>query len=186
MNTAQSILSYLILLCLGVVIGLLLSGGSGSGPIVDIQVPTSLEKVEQNYYRNGFSKYLMKDYRGYSTCYNKFTDKFDLMSDSQKEGKVDEGTVTFIYKLGEDGTMLEYKLLANEISDDDLPDCLAKNFKGIAFAPPPLGISRYLTFDFVLKREETYKKELEERKNNQAPQIIPVNPLDDKQKPSNP
>lgn len=174
MNKFSSAIYGVAGLCVGVLITSIIAT-----PRVEVNVPTSIKEVENTYYRNGFSKYLMKKVNRYRECYNNFTTRLDKEGSLGKTKEiVDEGLVTFIFEIEEDGELASYKLLYNELSDDNLPKCISDNFEGISFAPPPLGISKYRTFDFSFLREETYKEKLKEKKN--FPQIVPTNGIDKK------
>jgi hypothetical protein len=169
---------------LGVVSGLtigLMVGRRGDSEKV-MMSPAPDNKTEQAYRRSGFGDRLMSiDRRNQlSECYKTMlrNNGYDENSPTPKPGVVDgadtpgfEGKVTFVFHVGEDGTMLSFELIDSEFSDTSFGRCLTKAIEGTRFLPPPLGINRYLAYDFVFKSDETYKKEMEERKN-QAPLLL--------------
>ena len=66
------------------------------------------------------------------------------------------------------GSLLNYELAESSFRDKSFSSCIADSFEGLRFLPPPLGINRFLAHEFVFKTDETFMREMEERKN-QAP-----------------
>jgi hypothetical protein len=167
------------LLAAGGVAVLVFAIGRMSGGDIVLMSPAADNKVEQAYRRNGFGDRIMSLERRktLSACYKKMLrdNGFDENKPTPKpgpgpddNGPVYEGKVTFVFHIEEDGRVHNYELADSEFSDPKFSECIANSLKGIRFLPPPLGVNRYLAHDFVFKSDETYKKEMEERKN-QAP-----------------
>jgi hypothetical protein len=53
--------------------------------------------------------------------------------------------------VAEDGTMLNYERVESDSDIDEprLVKCVEHALKGSRFLPPPLGINRYIAFDFA-------------------------------------
>ncbi|MDB2447428.1 hypothetical protein N9W79_02250, partial [bacterium] len=80
----------------------------------------------------------------YSICYNKFLEKVK----KKKKKAIAEGTVSFVYKIAENGELEDFEVSGNTIGNEFLSNCISKQFAGLWFSPPPLGISRYQSYDF--------------------------------------
>lgn len=111
-----------------------------------------------------------------STCYKTMlrNNGYDEVNPTPKPGNHSvppddfEGKVTFVFHMGEDGSLLDFDLADSDFRDKSFSNCIANSFNGLRFLPPPLGINRYLAHEFVFKTDKTFKREMEERKN-QAP-----------------
>ncbi len=169
----------------GIVIGVLAGLSSKSHTV--LMSPTPDNKAEQAYRRSGFGDKLMTPQRRLqlSLCYktmlnsngyneNNPTPKPDALPDASNVAF--EGKVTFIFNIAEDGKMIGYELVESEISDKSFQRCVQKAIKDARFLPPPLGINRYLAYDFVFKSDETFKKEMEERKNQSPLMLVTPTP----------
>lgn len=78
------------------------------------------------------------------------------------------GKITLVFHADEDGALLNFELTDSDFQDKSFSKCIAETFDGLRFLPPPLGINRYLAHEFVFKTGDTFKREVEDRKN-QAP-----------------
>lgn len=147
-------------------------------PKAVLMAPSPDNKLEQNYRRNGFGDKIMSVERRtvLSSCYKTMlrNNGYDEVNPTPKPGNHSvppesfEGKVTFVFHVDEDGSLLKYDLADSDFRDKTFSNCIAKSFDGLRFLPPPLGINRYLAHEFVFKTDETFKREMEERKN-QAP-----------------
>jgi hypothetical protein len=164
----------------GVILGSLLGTIGFSKPV--IMSPAGDNKIEQAYRRSGFGDRLMSVERRkkFSTCYKLMlsANGYDEINPTPKPGDTSdaatnayEGKVTFVFHLAEDGRLIDFEHVDSEISDKNFIRCLTKAIEGTRFLPPPLGVNRYLAYDLVFKSDETYKREIEERKN-QAPLLL--------------
>ena len=140
--------------------------------------PTPDNKAEQAYRRNGFGDKIMTAERRntLSACYKTMlrnngydetrpTPKPNASPDTLRNF---EGKVTFIFQVDEDGSVLKYEVADSDFRDKGFSDCISSSLTGTRFLPPPLGINRFLAHEFVFKSDETFKREMDERKN-QAP-----------------
>lgn len=150
----------------------------GQSASVTLQAPNPDEKALQKYKRAGFNDVVMKYAREYSDCYKVYLGEDDkgVAVEKRPEGFIREGVMTFVFHVAEDGRMLSYNLVKDDFKQDDFEKCIHKNFSDLHFLPPPLGINRYIAHDLSFKTEETYKRELEERKNQSLPKVLPVSP----------
>ncbi|MEN9825627.1 MAG: hypothetical protein RI953_1372 [Pseudomonadota bacterium] len=146
-------------------------------PIV-LMSPASDNKAEQAYRRIGFGDRIMSTERkkSLSLCYKDML-RSNGYDESRPTPKPEshgespgafEGKVTFVFHVAEDGRMNGYDLADSDFLDREFLNCIEKSLNGVRFLPPPLGINRYLAHEFVFKSDETFKREMEERKN-QAP-----------------
>jgi hypothetical protein len=164
---------------------------------VIVMTPAPDNKAEQAYRRNGFGDKIMSQERrkALSVCYKTMlrSNGYDEARPTPKPGTNPEtannfeGKVTFVFHVAEDGALNKFELADSDFRDTKFTDCISKSLAGLRFLPPPLGINRYLAHEFVFKSDETFKREMEERKN-QAPLTLvtatptPESPL----KPSEP
>lgn len=149
-----------------------------SSPNIELMTPAADAKTEQNYRRAGLGDRLMNGERRrmFSDCYKSMlrNSGFDETNPTPKpgselEGKDSfEGKVTIIFHISENGTMLSHELVESEIPDKAFQRCVYNAIKGTRFMPPPLGINRYIAYDLMFRSDESFRKEMEE-KRNQAP-----------------
>jgi hypothetical protein len=145
---------------------------------VIVMAPAPDNKAEQAYRRNGFGDKIMSQERrkALSTCYKTMlrSNGYDEARPTPKPGTNPEtaenfeGKVTFVFHVAEDGALNKFKLAESDFRDSKFTDCISNSLAGLRFLPPPLGINRFLAHEFVFKSDETFKREMEERKN-QAP-----------------
>ena len=143
-----------------------------------LMAPSPYNKLEQAYRRNGFGDKIMSiDRRAeLSSCYKEMlrNNGYDEVKPTPKAGTHSnkpesfEGKLTFVFHVDEDGSLLKFELADSDFQDKNFSNCIAKTFDGLRFLPPPLGINRYLAHEFIFKTDDTFKREMEERKN-QAP-----------------
>ncbi len=149
--------------------------------------PTPDNKVEQAYRRSGFGDKLMTTARRteLSLCYKTMlkSNGYDENNPTPKPGSsaeshnlIFEGKATYVFHIAEDGKMLDYELVDSDFLDKSFVRCVSKALKGARFLPPPLGINRYLAYDFVFKSDETFKREMEERKNQSPLMLVTPTP----------
>jgi len=157
---------------------------------VTLMAPAGDTKILSSYIRNGFANRLMsKDRRvHYSKCYDNFIKQAELKAPSttpQSDGgttlstqptKTLEGLLTYVFHLTEDGKIIDFELAENELNDSSFAKCVEKAFEKLRFLPPPLGINRYLAYEMSFKKDETYLKELEEKKSNPPITLVPTPP----------
>ena len=148
---------------------------AGNFPAINLMSPNPDEKALSNYKRSGFNNFIMAYGREYSDCYNKLLEKIGEKPKDENDTRSREGVLTYVFQVGEDGSLLKYELIQNEFKDAEIDGCVSKHFADLRFLPPPLGINRYISHDFSFKTKETYEKELEERKNS-LPKVLPVSP----------
>ena len=143
-----------------------------------VMTPAPDNKAEQAYRRSGFGDKIMTMERRktLSACYKTMlrNNGYDEARPTPKPNASPdtapsfEGKVTFIFQVDENGSMLNYELADSDFRDKAFSDCISASLAGIRFLPPPLGINRFLAHEFVFKSDETFKREMDERKN-QAP-----------------
>jgi hypothetical protein len=95
--------------------------------------------------------------------------------------KTIEGILTYVFHLTEDGKIIEYELAVNELENKRFSDCVEKGFEKLRFLPPPLGINRYVAYEMSFKKDETYLKELEDRKSNPPITLVPTPPKENQE-----
>ncbi|MFZ9520279.1 MAG: hypothetical protein ACO3A4_07370 [Silvanigrellaceae bacterium] len=145
---------------------------------VIVMTPPPDNKAEQAYRRNGFGDKIMSQERRktLSACYKTMlrNNGYDESKPTAKPGvnpesaEIFEGKVTFVFHVAEDGKLNNFELADSDFTDNKFTDCISKSLSGLRFLPPPIGINRFLAHEFVFKSDETFKREMEERKN-QAP-----------------
>jgi hypothetical protein len=131
-------------------------------------------KVQQAYVRSGVSERIMTQPRRVKlgSCYQEFVVK-------RGEGTAEEpveGKISVVFEIAENGVMKGYEVIDNELGDDDLQACLEGQLEGLRFLPPPLGINRFIVYDFMFKKDETVRREMEERNSRPALELIPTTP----------
>lgn len=166
----------------GIIVGAILGSNLWKQPTPMFQSPSADNKAEQSYRRSGFGDRILTQERRIklSECYKKtLSDNgYDPnnptpkpTSNSQQKVENYEGKVIFLFHVAEDGKMLSNELIDSDFKDDKLTNCISDSLQGLRFLPPPLGINRYLAHEFIFKSDETFKKEMEERKN-QSPLML--------------
>lgn len=180
---------------MGAILGFFLARISQKPTI--LLAPVTDNKVEQYYRRSGLNERLMSVERrkAFSECYKSFlrNNGYSDVNPTPKplSGGVDpnavfEGKATFVFHIGEDGTLLDYEAIDSDFSDQSFVRCLSRSVKGVRFLPPPLGINRYLSYDLVFKSDETFKKDIEERKGQSPLMLITPTPNVNSEKPPTP
>lgn len=131
-------------------------------------------KVQQAYIRSGVSERIMTQPRRakLGACYQEFVVRRGE-GNSQEPG---EGKISVVFEIAENGVMKGYEIIDNELGDDDLQSCLESQLEGVRFLPPPLGINRYIVYDFFFKKDETVRREMEEHNSRPALELIPATP----------
>jgi len=151
-----------------------------------MMTPAPDNKTEQAYRRNGFGDKIMSVERRkqLSACYKTMlrNNGYDEARPTPKPGANPEttpnfeGKITFVFQVDEDGSMLKYELADSDFRDTNFSDCISKSLAGVRFLPPPLGINRFLAHEFVFKSEDTFKREMEERKNQSPLTLVTATP----------
>lgn len=164
--------------------------------------PSGDPKIAASYMRNGFSNLLMEPERRkqYSICYESFVKERESIKPLTATGQSKEpapstetnteiktasqlelpakerveGSLTYVFHLKENGELIEYELAKDDFKDDKFPKCIQAGFKDLRFLPPPLGINRYIAYEMTFKKDETVRKELEERKSNSPLTLVPT------------
>jgi hypothetical protein len=134
------------------------------------QLSNSDPKIEQAYRRSGFGDILMNQTRRttYGDCYKAYLASLE----KEKLQSPTEGKLVFVFHLAEDGKLRGADLAIDDFQNAELRKCVEKGFKGIRFLPPPLGINRFFAHEFQFKKEETYQRELEEKKNRSPLELV--------------
>ena len=151
-----------------------------------VMTPAPDNKTEQAYRRNGFGDKIMTVERRkqLSACYKTMlrSNGYDEARPTPKPGSNPESTpsfegkVTFVFQVDEDGSMLNHELADSDFRDTSFSDCISKSLVDIRFLPPPLGINRFLAHEFVFKSEDTFKREMEERKGQSPLTLVTATP----------
>ncbi|NBW82707.1 hypothetical protein EBR21_13225 [bacterium] len=154
-------------------------------PVI-LMSPAADNKVEQAYRRSGFGDRIMSTERkkSLSNCYKNMlrSNGYDEARPTPKAGDTGEllpafeGKVTFVFNVGEDGKMIDHDLVDSDFHDREFLNCIEKSLEGVRFLPPPLGINRYLAHEFVFKSDETFRREMEERKNQSPLTLVTATP----------
>lgn len=108
-----------------------------------------------NEYKKKFMSDAIKDNaKSFQNCYLTYL-----------EGKsiVDEGKVDFLFKLDLQGSIESLEITDCEIKDDNFKNCVAKVFKAMRLAPPPLGINLNFTHTLSFRDEKKFLKEQAEK-----------------------
>lgn len=160
--------------------------------------PAGETKIASAYMRNGFANLLMAPERRkqYSMCYESFVkDRESLKQPAQPPAATTpdataetkpttqlelpatertEGSLTYVFQLKENGELIEYDLANDEFKDMRFTKCIQTAFKNLRFLPPPLGINRYIAYEMSFKKDETLRKELEEKKTSSPLTLVPT------------
>lgn len=177
------------LLAVGIAIGSYVSAGKTSqaaGQSVVLMAPAPDAKTEMGYRRNGFADRIMSPQRreALTGCYNELL-KANGIDESKPAAANNptstdmskfEGKVTYVFHIAENGEKISHEIVDSQISDRNFLGCIEVALRGVRFLPPPLGINRYLSHEFTFKSEQTYRKELEEKKNQEPLVLITVTP----------
>ena len=183
-------------LWLGLAAGAILIYAFKERPV--LLAPAGETKIASAYMRNGFSNLLMTPERRkqYSTCYESFVkDRESVKQPSQlvqppSASPADEikpttqlelpaterteGSLTYVFHLRENGELIEYELANDEFKDMRFSKCIQTALKDLRFLPPPLGINRYIAYEMTFKKDETLRKELEEKKSSSPLTLVPT------------
>lgn len=87
-----------------------------------------------------------------------------------------EGELTFVFHVGENGENLSHELAESEIDDSTCVSCVDSALEDLRFLPPPRGINRFLAHEFTFKSQQTFKRELEERRNQEPLVLVTATP----------
>lgn len=120
-----------------------------------------------------------------STCYKAMlrNNGYDEVNPTPKPGVTSglpesfEGKVTFVFEIAENGRMQGFELADSDFRDKGFTECISKSFSGLRFLPPPLGINRFMAHEFVFKTDSTFKRELEERRNQAPLTLVTATPM---------
>jgi hypothetical protein len=178
------------LIGIGMTFGSLLSGSEKPSATekssVFLMAPAPDNKAELAYRRSGFGDRIMTPQRrdALSTCYKELLKrngiedgaKATTSATQNKEISKFEGKVIYVFHVAENGEKLSHEIVDAQINENTFLSCIEVALRGIRFLPPPLGISRYLAHEFTFKSEETFKKEMEERKNQEPLVVVTVTP----------
>ena len=181
-------------LWLGLIAGALLVQLLKDKPL--ILAPAGDTKISSAYMRNGFANILMATERRqqYSQCYENFVkDRESHAAQNLKNlttrGTPNtpptpqlelparervEGSLTYIFQVRENGELVDYELANDEFKDLKFSKCIQTAFKDLRFLPPPLGINRFIAYEMSFKKDETIKKELEEKKASSPLTLVPT------------
>ncbi|MEN9529825.1 MAG: hypothetical protein RI932_1698 [Pseudomonadota bacterium] len=151
-----------------------------------ISTPSPDNKAEQAYRRTGFGDKIMSPERRkqLTACYKEMlrnngydesrpTPKAETSTDKRDNF---EGKVTFVFHVDEDGSLIDYELADSDFQDKRFSSCISESLNGVRFLPPPLGINRYIAHEFVFKSDETFKREMEEKKNQPPLTLVTPQP----------
>jgi hypothetical protein len=148
--------------------------------------PAPDSKVEQNYRRNGFGDKIMSSERRrlFSNCYKTMlrANGYDEARPTPKPGQATEtgdhfeGKMTFVFHVAEDGKLNSFEVAETDFKDRQFVKCVSDSLVDLRFLPPPLGINRYLAHEFVFKSDDTFKREMEERKNQSPLTLVTATP----------
>lgn len=155
--------------------GMEASGEAGLGALPLIQAGVADPKVEKSYIRNGVSDRIMTTKRReqFGNCYRTFLAARD---ESGNKETPEEGKIAVVFHIGENGVMQSYEVIDNELGNEDLEECLTAQLEDLRFLPPPVGINRFIVYDFWFKKDETVRKEIEERNSRPALELVPMTP----------
>jgi hypothetical protein len=147
---------------------------------VVVMAPSPDNKAEQAYMRNVVSQNLMTSDKRvkYSQCYKDFLARAPSQAGvAASTEPANQGKVVYVLQLAEDGKMLGFELATSDFAEKVFLNCLENLIEGTRFLPPPLGVNRYMSYEFSFKDDEVYKKELEERKNKPALDLVVPTPV---------
>lgn len=145
--------------------GVLIGKGSMNQPTV--QGPAD-EKMEKAFKDKVISKVIRENAKDLQKCY------FNLLD---KKPSVTEGDIDILIHLEENGKVSSAELTKNTLNDSQFGDCVVKKVESYYFAPPPIGINRYISHTLSFKSEETALREAKERAEaSKPPQMLPVKP----------
>lgn len=182
-------------LWLGVIAGALLVFFIKDKPV--LLAPAGETKIASSYMRNGFANLLMVPERRkqFSICYESFVkDREGLKPPAAAQSTAQapasepkpttqlelppkervEGSLTYVFQLKENGELIEYELANDEFKDPRFVKCIQAGFKDLRFLPPPLGINRYIAYEMTFKKDETVRREMEERKSSSPLTLVPT------------
>ncbi|MEY3902628.1 MAG: hypothetical protein RL189_1934 [Pseudomonadota bacterium] len=153
---------------------------------VVLMAPAPDNKTELAYRRSGFGDRIMTPQRreALSTCYKELLKrngieegaKATTSSTQNKDISKFEGKVTYVFQVAENGEKISHEIVDAQINENTFLSCIEVALRGVRFLPPPLGISRYLAHEFTFKSEETFRKEMEERKNQEPLVLVTATP----------
>ncbi|MEN9811214.1 MAG: hypothetical protein RLZZ488_2781 [Pseudomonadota bacterium] len=177
------------LVAVGLFLGIYASAGrapQSSGQSVVLMAPAPDPKTELAYRRNGFADRIMTVQRreALTNCYTEFLKSNGIDESNSAATKTAtgadlskfEGKVTYVFQIAENGEKITHEIVDSQISDRNFLGCIEVALRGVRFLPPPLGINRYLSHEFTFKSEQTYRKEMEEKKSQEPLVLITVTP----------
>jgi hypothetical protein len=131
--------------------------------------------VLNSYMRTGVAERIMTtERRGLlGDCYQNHLMEAPKNPGSSKE----EGKIIVLFEVAENGSILSSEVIDNELKSQNLQNCVMGSLSGVRFLPPPLGINRYIAYDFNFKQEETLAREMEELKSAPTIELIPSEEL---------
>lgn len=100
-----------------------------------------------------------------SSCYRIFL---------ETNPRTQEGKVNLVFLVSDNGKVSEVEISRDELSSESLSSCIVNKLSPLRLPPLPRGINPYVSHSLVFKKEETLKREIEERKKS-IPQVLPVN-----------
>lgn len=122
-------------------------------------VPGASTGGETNYEKVAVKNTLVRHASILQKCYLAYLDR---------KPKVEEGDVTLDWLIQADGEVDSANVISSPIEEEEMRRCLEDTVKGIKFPPAPDGIPHYISHQFVFQKEETFKKQQEERLRAEA------------------
>jgi len=183
-------------LLLGFIAGAVLVYVFKDSPV--LLAPAGETKVASAYMRNGFGNILMAPERRkqFSVCYESFVKDRESLKQATSSNHPPaaggsgetkqttqlelpptervEGSLTYVFQIKENGELINYELANDEFKDMRFSKCIQSAFKNLRFLPPPLGINRYVAYEMTFKKDETLKKELEEKRTSSPLTLVPT------------
>ncbi len=151
----------------GILAGILI-GQRQSQPPRNVLAASEEAKFAKEYKEQVVIKTIRENAKEIQQCY------LDLLS---KNPTIKEGSLTVLFKIEEDGEISSARITKNDFNDSMMAECVSTKLTSYYFAPPPIGINRYISHVLSFKTEETVKKEaLERAEKSKLPKVLPIGP----------
>lgn len=132
-----------------------------------MQAPAD-EKAAKGFKDKIISKVIRDNAKDIQKCYFEFLNK---------KPQVSEGEIDILIELKENGKVGSVEVTRNQFNDESFGSCVAEKIDSYFFAPPPIGINRFISHTLAFKSEETALREAKERaEKNKPPMMLPVKP----------
>lgn len=146
-----------LFLVIGIIAGILFSKTYLSS------TPSPASAKVLNEYKGDVAKVIRENAADLQKCY---------LEHLAMNPKRDEGKVSFVFQVEEDGRVSSMDVTGNELESETIKSCVSQKISSYRFPPPPVGVNRYISHTILFESPESAAS----RRNKRFPKILPQSP----------